>query len=286
MPRRTIETVTDSSNELGSTLRRWRDRLSPGEVGLPVDRHRRARGLRRVELAGLAGMSADYLVQLEQGRAGAPSSQVLGALARALRLTAAERSYLFHLAGRLEPDGLRVSPTAPDGVRRMVEQLPASPAIVCDARWNPVAWNPMWAAAIGDPLQRPHRERNMVWRHFTGLPSRVMRTRAETGEFEEAVVADLRSSSGRYPHDEYLARLVGDLRESNGRFRSLWEARHVGVYNQERKTIEHPDLGRLQVDCDILTTYRSDLRVVVCTAPPGSPSAKALDELRVSHAER
>ncbi|HWG24257.1 helix-turn-helix domain-containing protein [Actinospica sp.] len=278
--------MTDSSNELGATLRRWRDRLSPDQVGLPVERHRRARGLRRVELASLAGMSADYLVQLEQGRAGAPSSQVLGALAAALRLTEAERSYLFHLAGRLEPGGMRVSPTVPDGVRRMVQQLSASPAIVCDARWNPVAWNAMWASAIGDPLRRPERERNMVWRHFTGLPSRVMRTRAETGEFEEAVVADLRSSSGRYPHDEHLAHLVGDLRESSARFRGLWETRHVGIYNQERKTVEHPYAGRLQLDCDILTTYRSDLRVVVCTAAAGSPSAKALDELCASRAER
>jgi transcriptional regulator with XRE-family HTH domain len=274
------------SNELGAMLRRWRDRLDPGEVGLPVDRHRRAPGLRRVELAGMAGMSADYLVQLEQGRAGAPSSQVLGALAHALRLTEAERSYLFHLAGRIEPDGLRVSPTVPDGVRRMVEQLPASPAIVCDARWNPVAWNAMWASAIGDPLGRPKRQRNMVWRHFAGLPSRVLRTRAETSEFEDAVVADLRSSFGRYPHDEYLAHLVTDLRESSSRFRSLWEARRVGIYNQERKTVEHPDAGQLQVDCDILTTYRSDLRVVVCTAASGSPSAKVLDELRMSCAER
>jgi DNA-binding XRE family transcriptional regulator len=237
MARRTIESVTDSSNELGATLRRWRDRLSPAEVGLPVERHRRASGLRRLELANLAGVSADYLVQLEQGRASAPSSQVLGALASALRLTGAERSYLFHLAGQLEPDGMRVSPTVPDGVRRMVQQLSASPAIVCDARWNPVAWNAMWAAAIGDPLRRPGRERNMVWRHFTGLPTRVLRTRAETSEFEEAVVADLRSSSGRYPRDEHLARLVGELRESSGRFRSLWETRHVGSYNQERKTI-------------------------------------------------
>jgi transcriptional regulator with XRE-family HTH domain len=286
MPGRKIGFVTDSSKELGATLRRWRDRLSPDEVGLPVERHRRARGLRRVELADLSGVSAHYLIQLEQGRAGAPSSQVLGALAGALRLTEAERSYLFHLAGRLEPDGIRVSATVPDGVRRMVRQLSASPAIVCDARWNPVAWNAMWACAIGDPMRRPKRERNMVWRHFTGLPSRVTRTRAETSEFEAAVVADLRSSAGRYPRDEYLARLVGDLRESSGRFRSLWETRHVGVYNQERKTIEHPDAGRLQVDCDIVTTYRSDLRVVVCTAPPGSPSAKALNELHASRAER
>ncbi|WP_370354913.1 helix-turn-helix domain-containing protein [Catenulispora sp. EB89] len=267
------------ANELGATLRAWRERVTPEEFGLPVAPHRRARGLRREELARLAGVSADYLTQLEQGRASAPSSQVLAALAGALRLTEAERAHLFRLAGRVETDEQRIRDTLPPGVRRLVEQLSASPVVVCDAGWNPIAWNAMWVAAIGDPLERPERERNIAWRHFTGLPTRVVRTHAEERGFEEAVVADLRSSSGRYPEDRGLAQLIADMCEASPRFRSLWEKRHVGVYDQERKTIDHPELGMLFVDCDVLTTHRSDLRVVVYTAAPGSPSEKALDEL-------
>jgi transcriptional regulator with XRE-family HTH domain len=122
--------------EFGVTLRSWRDRAAPEDFGLPVAAHRRARGLRRQELARLAGVSPDYLVQLEQGRAGAPSVQVLTALARALRLTEAEREHLFRLAGHLVPDDKRIAGTLPPSVRRLVEQLPANPAAVYDMRWT------------------------------------------------------------------------------------------------------------------------------------------------------
>ncbi len=274
-----VEAVAVTVNQFGATLRSWRDRLSPEDFGLPVAPYRRARGLRREELARLAGVSPDYLVQLEQGRAVAPSPQVLAALARALRLTEAERAHLFRLAGRLVPDEMHTFDPLPHSVCRMVEQLPASPAAVYDVRWNPLAWNAMWAAVIGNPVERPQRERNMVWRCFTGLPTHVVRARTEQREYEEAIVADLRSSSGRYPGDPGLAQLIADLRGASPRFRSLWETPRVGLYEHERKTIDHPELGQLEMDCDILTTHRNGLRVAVCTAAPGSPSAKALEEL-------
>ncbi|MBS2546415.1 helix-turn-helix domain-containing protein [Catenulispora sp. NL8] len=278
--------MTAATNELGETLRSWRDRLQPEELGLPTAPHRRARGLNRKELARLAGMSPDYLVQLEQGRANTPSVQVLAAIARALRLTGAERAYLFRLAGQPVPEERQISAVLPHGVRRLVEQLSASPAAVYDVRWNPVAWNAMWAAAIADPLTRPERERNMAWRAFVDLPTHVVRTAAEQRQFEEAIVADLRSSSGRYPGDPGLSGLVMDLLAAGDRFRTLWQARRVGVYEQEHKTIDHPDLGLLEVDCDILTTHRNDLRVVVYTALPGSVSAKALAELGAACTEK
>jgi hypothetical protein len=110
----------------------------------------------------------------------------------------------------------------------------------------------------------------------------VVRTAAEQRLYEEAIVADLRSSSGRYPGDPGLTELITELLEASSRFRGRWEARSVGVYEQEHKTIDHPELGLLEVDCDILTTHRNDLRVVVYTAVPGSAPAKALDELSAS----
>jgi transcriptional regulator with XRE-family HTH domain len=271
-----------SSSEFGATLRSWRDRLSPGELGLPAGAHRRARGLRRQEVAQLAGVSLDYLVQLEQGRATGPSTQVLAALSRALRLSEAERGHLFRLAGQPVPDESHLRGTLPDSVRRLVEQLSASPAAVYDVRWNPIDWNAMWVAVMGDPLDRPERQRNMAWRYFTGLPVRVVRSARQQLEYEERIVADLRSSFGRYQGDRRLAQLIADLREASPRFRRLWEARRVGVYEQERKTIEHPGLGQLKLDCDVLTTRRNDLRVVVYTAASGSESAHQLDMLRDS----
>jgi transcriptional regulator with XRE-family HTH domain len=272
--------MTASSSEFGTTLRSWRDRRPPEEFGLPAGAHRRARGLRRQEVAQLAGVSVDYLVQLEQGRATGPSPQILAALSRALRLSETERGHLFRLAGQPVPDESHIRDTLPDSVRRLVEQLPASPAAVYDVRWNPIAWNAMWVAVMGDPLDRPAPQRNMAWRYFTGLPVRVVRSAREQLKYEETIVADLRSSFGRYPGDRRLAQLIADLREASSRFRSLWEARRVGVYEQERKTIEHPGLGLLHLDCDILTTHRNDLRVAVYTAVPGSESARRLDALR------
>ncbi|MFJ4654706.1 helix-turn-helix domain-containing protein [Nocardia sp. NPDC088792] len=278
--------MATSINEFGATLRSWRDRLSPEELGLPTDANRRARGLRRQELAHLAGVSPDYLVQLEQGRATAPSPQILAALARALRLTDAERAHLFQLAGQLVPGDRRVHDTLPDSVRRLLAQLSSSPAAVYDLRWYPIAWNALWANVIGDPLARPRRERNMAWRYFNGLPTKILRTPDEQREFEQSIVADLRSSSGRYPADQRLTQLITDLREASPRFRGLWDTHRVGVYEQEHKTIDHPELGLLQLDCDILTTHGTDLRLIVLTAPPGSESAQALDVLAAACAGR
>jgi hypothetical protein len=205
---------------------------------------------------------------------------VLAALSRALRLTETERGHLFRLAGQPVPDESHLRDTLPESVSRLVEQLSASPAAVYDVRWNPIDRNAMWAAVLGDPLDRPERQRNMAWRYFTGLPVRVVRTAREQLEYEETIVADLRSSFGRYPGDHRLARLIADLREASPRFRRLWEARRVGVYAQERKTVEHPRLGLLHLDADVLTTHRTDLRVIVCTAAPGGESARKLDLLR------
>jgi transcriptional regulator with XRE-family HTH domain len=274
-----LEVVAASINELGATLRDWRDRLTPEEFGLPIAVGRRARGLRRQEVADLAGVSLDYLVQLEQGRARTPSPQVLAALARALRLTETERGHLFRLADRPVPDERQIHNSLPPSVRRLVAHLPSSPAAVYDVRWDPIAWNAMWVAVMGDPLDRPERERNMAWRYFTGLPTRVVRPPGGQREYEEIVAADLRSTVGRYPDDDRLAGLIDDLHDASARFRRLWNTRHVGVYEQERKTIDHPERGLLQLDCDILTSRRNDIRVVVCTAPPASDSARHLDAL-------
>ena len=259
-------------------LRTWRDRMSPGQVGLAVNAPRRTRGLRREELAVLAGISADYLVRLEQGRASNPSTQVCAALARALQLSDPEQAHLFRLAGHAGGDGV-VSRQVPASVRRLLDQLDQHPIAVYDAMWTLISWNRLWAALLGDPSALDERDRNVLWRHFTGGPSRVTHTPAEQAAFEASTVADLRTAAGRYPADPRLAALVEDLCRASERFRTLWAAATVADHEQDTKVVEHPEVGRVALDCDVLATQRGDLRVVVYTARPGSDAQTRLDLL-------
>lgn len=144
----------DESRELGRALRGWRDRTGPVAVGLPIGGVRRAAGLRREELAQLAGLSVDYVVRLEQGRATSPSQQVLSALARALRLSVVEREHLFLLAGRQPPSPGQLSTHIPASVQRLLDQLDGTPLSVYDGAWNLVRWNPLWAALFGDASEQ------------------------------------------------------------------------------------------------------------------------------------
>ena len=267
--------------DLGPALRGWRDRVAPGDVGLATGRARRAPGLRREELALLADVSVDYVTRLEQGRATAPSVQVLTALARALRLSDAERQHLFRLAGQPAPKPGRISPHLTPSVQRLLDQLDGVPVAVSDAAWNLIAWNRMWAALAGDPSAVGGRDRNFLWRHFTGGPSRVVREPAEEAAFEASMVADVRSATARYPADGNLRRLIADLRSASPRFAELWDSGTVGPHEASRKTFRHPDVGLITVDCDVLTVHGSDLQIVAYSAPPGSEAAEKLRLLSV-----
>ncbi|MFF3246783.1 helix-turn-helix transcriptional regulator [Streptomyces sp. NPDC002870] len=270
-----------ASKELGTALRGWRDRTAPAEVGLPTGGVRRAAGLRREELSQLAGLSVDYIVRLEQGRATSPSQQVLSALARALRLSAAEREHLFLLAGQPAPGPGQLSAHISPGVRRLLDQLDGAPLSVHDAAWNLILWNPLWAALFGDASSLRGRERNIAWRHFAGLPGRVSHTPEQEARFEAAVVADLRAATARYPADAGLRSLIQDLQGVSTDFARLWETGIVGVHETATKTIHHPDVGTLTLDCDVLVAAGSDLRIVAYTAAPGSDAADRLKLLNV-----
>jgi transcriptional regulator with XRE-family HTH domain len=267
--------------ELGVALHRWRDRVSPATVGLPTGGPRRALGLRREELAQLAGISVDYIVRLEQGRATAPSAAILTALCRALRLSAPEREHLFLLAGQAPPSAGRISVHLPPSVQRLLDQLDATPVSVFDASWTLITWNRLWAALLGEPPPARGRERNVLWSHFTGAPSRVSHTAEQEAQFEAAMVADLRSATARYPADGDLRSLVAELRGASTRFADLWETHAVGVHETDTKTIHHPDVGPLTLDCDVLSVPGSDLRIVAYTAAPGTDTAAKLRLLAV-----
>ncbi|TCC42949.1 helix-turn-helix transcriptional regulator [Kribbella sindirgiensis] len=267
--------------ELGRTLHAWRDRVTPAEVGLPAGGKRRAPGLRREELAHLAGLSVDYIVRLEQGRSDSPSVQVLTALARALRLSDAERNHLFVLAGEVLPSPGRMSAYLPPGVQRIVDQLAGAPLCVTDAAWTVITWNPLFAALIGDPSPWQGRWRNIIYRHFVDPGDRVVMTPDQQQNFRAAMVTDLRASLARYPRDPDLRALIEELRAGYDDFARLWDQPVVGFHQSEQKTIRHPEVGTFDIDCDVLAIPGSDLRMVVYTAAPNTEAAEKLRLLSV-----
>ncbi|MEV0404844.1 helix-turn-helix transcriptional regulator [Actinoallomurus sp. NPDC050550] len=270
-----------TATEFGQAVRRWRDRVPPEAAGMPAGGHRRAPGLRREELALLAGISVDYVTRLEQGRAANPSVQVVEALARALRLSGTERAHLFRLAGLVPPGPEAVPAYIPPSVQRMLDRLAGTPVAVYDASWTLLLANPPYAALMGDPSGWRGHQRNGVWRNFIGPGSRVRHTPEGRREFEAALAADLRAAAGRYPADQRLRRLVAELRANSDRFAELWDSGAVGHHESARKTIDHPRVGPLTLDCDVLTVEGSDLRIMIYTAEPGTEDAERLALLTV-----
>lgn len=268
--------MTIAQDELAGCLRAWRERLAPAEAGLPAGRGRRTPGLRREEVAGLAGVSLDYLSRLEQGRAQSPSASVLASLARALRLTEDERAHLFRLAGQVEPGPGTINRHISPSLHRLLDRLTDVPVMVVDAAGEIVAANPLANALMGDLSGASRRERTIPWRHFSGIPSRLERTPEENAEAEEAMAADLRDALGRFPDDVYLNELIRDLRDSSPRFAELWERRPVTRTPSRRKSFKHPEIGTITLDCDALAVQGADLQVIVYTAPAGTPAADAL----------
>ncbi|MBY8878386.1 helix-turn-helix transcriptional regulator [Actinacidiphila acidipaludis] len=262
-----------ATTEFGHTVRRWRDRVPPEAAGLPSGGHRRAPGLRREELALLAGISVDYVTRLEQGRAANPSEQVVEALGRALRVTAAEREHLFRAAGLVPPGQGTVPAFIPASVQRMLDRLTGTPVAVSDATWTLLLANPQYTALMGDYRGN---DRNAVWRNFLGAGSRVRHTPQSQRDLEVDQVSDLRAAALRYPADERLRRLVAELRAGSDRFAGLWDSGEVGGHRAARKTIVHPRVGELTLDCDVLSVAGSDLRIMIYTAEPGSRDAERL----------
>jgi transcriptional regulator with XRE-family HTH domain len=264
--------------EFGRTVRRWRDRVRPATVGVPVGGRRRATGLRREELAGLAGISVDYLTRLEQGRATSPSAQVVEALARALRLSDAERDLLFRLAGHATPGLDLVSSRITPSVQRLLDRLANTPVAVFDATWTLVVANAPYDALMGPTTTWRGIERNSVWRHLVGPGSRAVNTPEQHADFEARLVADLRLTAARYPGDPRLIHLTRELAAQSPRFEKLWDAGAPEPHQDfgRHKVIDHPDVGHIALDCDTLVVAADDLRIMIYTAEPGTDDAERL----------
>ncbi|HEY0247936.1 MAG TPA: helix-turn-helix transcriptional regulator [Gryllotalpicola sp.] len=281
--------MSADETSLGATIRAWRDRLTPAAVGLPAGHGRRAAGLRREELAELAGVSVDYVVRLEQGRATTPSAQIVSALARALQLDGQERDHLYRLAGLQPPADGTITDHIPPGMQRVLARLGDAPVAVFAADWRLVWWNRSWAALLGDPSELAPEMRSLVRSRFPTPDDRgglslwpIVSERAEATD--RAIVADLRRASGRYPGERRLAELIRRLLDGNPRFAQLWHDGTVGAHGEDRKVIRHPSIGDITVDCDVLNDGDTDLKIVIYTAAPGSEDETKLALARVAGA--
>jgi len=266
--------MTTHATELGATLRAWRDRLSPA-AGLPSGRARRARGLRREELAEVTGISVDYVVRLEQGRSTTPSAQVVAALARALRLTNAERDHFYRLARLVPPTDGEIPDHIPPGVHRVLNRLGDAAVAVFAADWQLIWWNRGWAALLGDPSSTPPALRNFARDSFSinGDGPRLARwpvTSFARDTVEAAIVSDLRRATGRFPNNSRLTTLIRVLTTGNQRFAELWASGAVSAHREDHKIIEHPAVGPITVDCDVLTDGDAELKIVILTAAPAT----------------
>jgi transcriptional regulator with XRE-family HTH domain len=264
--------------EFGTTVRHWRDRLAPATVGVAEGRRRRATGLRREELAELAGISVDYLTRLEQGRATAPSVQVVAALARSLRVTDAERDLLFRLAGHIPPGQDLVSTHVTPSLQRLLDRLANTPVAVYDATWTLILANAPYDALMGTTTNWRGMERNSIWRHLVGSGNRAVHTPEERADQQTRLVADLRLTAARYPADPRLKRLIRDLAALSPRFVELWEGGNLKPHHDQgrHKTIDHPAVGHITLDCDTLVVAADDLRIMIFTAEPGTEDAERL----------
>jgi transcriptional regulator with XRE-family HTH domain len=263
-----------------------RSRTAPEEVGLPVGRRRRVPGLRREEVAQLAGVSVDYVVRLEQGRGPQPSEQVLGALTRALRLDTDQRDQLFRLAGSAPPLPGRIEMSVRPSVLRLMERMSDLPTLVLSAKGDVLAQNALSAALVGDLLHLPARQRNIVWQRFLGTQDRVAMTADEQQATAQQSVGTLKMASARYPDDPDLAALITELTTASPRFAQLWAESTSTRWRNMRKSIRHPEIGLITLDCDTLMLPDTDQSMIVYSAAAGSPEATALALLRVTGTER
>ncbi|MFJ8467355.1 helix-turn-helix domain-containing protein [Streptomyces swartbergensis] len=267
-------------DQLADFLRRRREAMRPAEVGIADGPRRRTSGLRREEVAMLAGMSVDYVVRLEQGRSSQPSVQLLGALARALRLSDDERDHVFHLAGHRPPPADGVARLARAGLIRMLDLLSDTPALVLSDLGEVLAQNRAALLLMGNHTGFSGDRRYAVYRWFTEPAARAFCPPEEREYHARRLVADLRAVVGRRSGDTAAAGLVDRLHATSADFRRLWAEHEVAVRRADRKTFLHPRVGRLVMDCETLVTPDQGQQLLVLTAADAE-ARERLELLRV-----
>jgi transcriptional regulator with XRE-family HTH domain len=274
----------NAANDIAEFLATRRARITPPQAGLPSDGMRRVPGLRREEVASLAGVSADYYRRLERGQVSGVSELVLEALARALQLDEAERAHLFDLAraaGRVGTGSSKRSRPAKKRIRpvvqRLLDQIEA-PAIVSTVHCDYVAANALGRALYAPVFESPEQPANSA--RFTFLDPAARDFYPEWERLASELVAALRSQAGRNPYDRNLQDLIGELSTRSDEFRVRWAAHNVRFHRAGTKRLHHPIVGELEVSYETLTLDADDgLRMALYTAEDGSASQQALDLL-------
>jgi transcriptional regulator with XRE-family HTH domain len=267
------DTRPDPAEGLGRFLRSRRERVSPADAGLPGTGRRRVPGLRRDEVAALAGVSAGYYSRLEQGRELSPSVRVLEAMARALRLGDEDRRELFRLArptARRTKSPVRVERVRPH-LRRLIESWTRTPAFIIGHAQDLLATNTLADALYADFAQRD----NVLRMLFLDPAAKTFYRNAERAEHR--AVADLQQTAASTPEDPRILELVGELSVRSGAFRSLWAREYTRVPPYEVKRMRHSVVGEVELRHEALTIRSTPgQQLIILQAEPGSPSADAL----------
>jgi transcriptional regulator with XRE-family HTH domain len=264
---------------LAAYLRTRREALQPEDVGLPRGQRRRTRGLRREEVAVLSDMSIDYYSRLEQPRGPHPSEQMLGALARGLRLSLAERDHLFQLAGYATPPRTADSDHVNPGMMRIFDGLRDRAAQVLTHLGESLLQTPLSVALLGDEGRFSGLSRSAHHRWFTSSSARLLVPGDDRLSRSRMIVADLQKSYGRSAR---ATALVDALLAENPEFRDLWASHPVAGRYCGMKRLVHPVVGELELDCQRLIDPDQSQQLVVYTATPGSASAEKLVLLGLS----
>lgn len=272
--------MTMDRAKLADFLRRSRERLQPEQVDLPAGPRRRTPGLRREELSQLAGVSADYVMRLEQARSSQPSTQVLTALSRALRLTEDERDHLHLLAGHRPPERPRAGHHIRPALRYLLDRLSDTPAQLITDLGDLLAQNTLAEALFGCVCEIPEQNRNIVWRWFTDPRVRAAYPPEDHDHLGRIRVADLRAAATHRGYDHPTTTLITRLESTSPEFTTLWHQHEVAIRRNHHVRVLHPVIGPVEFNFEILQTQSADQRLRLFTPPPGSESVEALEHLR------
>jgi transcriptional regulator with XRE-family HTH domain len=272
--------------ELGAFLRSRRDRIRPADVGLPTGPRRRVPGLRRDEVAHLAGASVEYYIELERGSGSQPSEQMLAVLARALRLSADERDHLYRLAGRPVPAAGSVASHVHPGMLDLLDRLETTPAQVITDLHVTLVQNRLAVALLGDETSFSGPATSFLYRWFTDPDARRKYPEEDHARQSASFTADLRAAVARRAGgDREADQLVAALLDRSAEFAELWEQREVAVRRADRKRLVHPTLGIIEVNCLNLFSEDGRQRLLWFSPAAGTDAAERLELLGVVGAQ-
>jgi transcriptional regulator with XRE-family HTH domain len=274
--------MPDDADTLAGLLRAWRGRLLPQDVGMESYGQRRTAGLRREELAALAGVSVDYVMRLEQGRSRTPSAQIVASLARALQLDRTETEMFYRAAGLAPPGTGTVSHHIPPGVHRMLVRMSDLPLAVFAADWTLLHSTALWRSLFDAPSVLSDPAQNLIVQTFVDDSiARIATAHGGSDAFERALVADLRRTAVTLSGDPRFQAFIARIREQSPRFAALWNEGRAAAHRSLVKTVHNALVGDVTLDCDVVTVPDSDIKLVVYSATESSPDAAKLDFLRV-----